>query len=478
MHKKIQHYWLFPLFVAVIVAASVVVIDYQINSFRTSYFSALEQEISLRNHLIVGFCKTMKEIGFPTEKMQDFFKNQTENPFVLRIKKIGGETVFETASTPVHLRRILNVPRIRKIMRGPAHNEVFFEYNPYFKTYFAYNSMCFSNNGEAYILLMAEQCESVTRLVKLSEFAVLVLSTGGAVIVCWLILYLLGEVRSPLKRLKISTKAIAGGDFDYPVYVPRSGAVREIAISVRDMAEHLRGQIVKLKMFEAQRREFFGAISHAMKTPLTGILSAVEGIEYGALENPEYRQECIHAIEIQSKRLAELLHDFLNLNTIELCESGKEQDFLPIYVSELLSEASERFRDQPFGIKFTIDTCKEEPEISGNPVLLVQAFENIFSNAYKHGGALLIKCTVTINESSMEILICDNGSGIARDEREKVFEHFYRSTSNNKELVPGNGLGLVIVKRVISLHGGEIEIVDGFENWNTVFKIILPLKQA
>ena len=78
----------------------------------------------------------------------------------------------------------------------------------------------------------------------------------------------------------------------------------------------------------------------------------------------------------------------------------------------------------------------------------------------------------------MEILICDNGSGIARDEREKVFEHFYRSTSNNKELVPGNGLGLVIVKRVISLHGGEIEIVDGFENWNTVFKIILPLKQA
>ena len=476
MGKKIQLYWLFPLFVAAIIVAAVVIIDYQINSFKESYFSALKQEITLRNHLIIGFCKAMKEMSFTSEKMQSFFENQTENPFVLRIKKIGGETVFETASTPIHLRRILNVPRIRKIMRGPAENEVFFEHNPYFKTYFAYNAIRFSFNNEEYVLLMAEQCESVTRLVKLSEFAILVLSMVGAGIVCWLFFYFLGQVRSPLKRLKVSTRAIAGGNFDFPVYVPPSGVVREIALSVRDMAEHLRGQIVQLKKFEEQRREFFGAISHAMKTPLTGILSAVEGIEQGALENPEYRAECIKAIEIQSKRLSELLHDFLNLNNIELCESKKRKDFIPVYISELLAEASESFKEQPFGIKFNMSVPADEPEISGNQVLLLQAFENLFSNAYKHGDASEIKCSMTLNAEVMEILICDNGIGISPDEREKVFERFYRSVSCKKELVPGNGLGLVIVRRVISLHGGRVVIADGFEQWKTVFKITLPLK--
>ena len=209
MGRKIQLYWLFPLFVAAIVVAAVVTIDYQINRFRESYFSALKQEITLRNHLFIGFCKAVKEMSVPTEKMQSFFRNQTENPYVLRIKKIGGDTIFETSSTPVHLRRILNVPRIRKIMRGPAKDEVFFEYNPYFRTYFAYNAIRFSAADGEYVLLMAEQCESVTRLIKLSEFAIWVLSMVGAVIACWLFVYFLGQVRSPLKRLKISTRASA-----------------------------------------------------------------------------------------------------------------------------------------------------------------------------------------------------------------------------------------------------------------------------
>ena len=476
MGRKIQLYWLFPLFVAAIVVAAVVTIDYQINRFRESYFSALKQEITLRNHLFIGFCKAVKEMSVPTEKMQSFFRNQTENPYVLRIKKIDGDTIFETASTPVHLRRILNVPRIRKIMRGPAKDEVFFEYNPYFRTYFAYNAIRFSAADGEYVLLMAEQCESVTRLIKLSEFAIWVLSMVGAVIACWLFVYFLGQVRSPLKRLKISTRAIAGGDFNYPVYVPRSGVVREIAISVRDMAEHLQGQIVQLKKFEEQRREFYGAVSHAMKTPLTGILSAVEGIEHGALENPEYRTECIRAIEIQSKRLSGLLHDFLYLNNIELSESKKRKDFLPIYMSEILAEASESFKNHPFGMKFNMAFPDGEPEISGNPVLLLQTFENLFSNAYKHGGATEIKCSETLCGGEMKILVCDNGFGIFRDDREKVFERFYRSVSSKNEPVPGNGLGLVIVRRVISLHGGNVKIIDGFEQWKTVFEITLPLK--
>ena len=469
--KKIQLYFLFPLFVAALVTAAIVVIDYQINNFRESYFSALKQEIMLRNRLMVEVCRTIENSDMPSEKMQKFFQQQTENPFVLRIKKIKGASIFETATTPVHLRRILNVPRIRKIMRGPAQDEVFFEYNPYFKTYFAYNAMRFDLNNEPYVLLFAEQCESVTRLIKLSEFAVWVLSTMGSVIVFWLVIYFLRQVRSPLEQLKISTRAIASGNFDYPVFVPRSGVVHEIALSVRDMAEHLRGQIIKLKKFEEQRRDFFGAVSHAMKTPLTGIISAVEGIEQGALENPEYRNECVKAIKMQSQRLSGLLHDFLSLNAIEVFEANTERDFLPVYVSELLKEAADNFRKDLNDL--SVLAPDNEPEIPADPVLLVQAFENLFSNACLHGNASKIQCEVKSSKDNVVIYIRDNGCGIPKEDREKVFERFYRTQRNKKELVPGNGLGLVIVKRILFLHDGSVEIIDGNDEWKTVFCLTL-----
>lgn len=476
--RTIQIYWFFPLFVAVLVGAVVAVIDFQVTSFRNSYFAALEQEIGLRNHLFVGVCKAMIEQKMDPKKMDLYFRKQSENPFILRIKKVGGPTVFETSSSPDSFRRMLQVQRIRNIMRGPARDEVFFEYNPYHKTYFAYNAMTFSCSNNKYVLIMAEKCDSVTRLVRLSEFAIYVFSTMGIVIVAGLIIYFLAQVRSPLKRLKVSTREIASGNFDYPVYVPRTGIVREIAMSVRDMAEHLKGQILQLRRFETQRREFFGAISHAMKTPLTGILSAVEGIEQGALENPEYRKECINALKLQSGRLSELLHEFLALNTIEMLESKKERDFTPAYLADILYEATEGFFHNKNCPEFVFETGEyEEKEICVNQKLLVQAFENLFYNAILHGGATRISVRVSVSggKSALTIDVCDNGTGIPVSDREKVFERFYSSLKSKNNPVPGNGLGLVIVRRVIELHGGTVGIVDGYGEWKTVFRIILPV---
>ena len=473
--RKIQLYWLFPLFITALTGAVVLVIDYQVSSFREAYFAALEQEIILRNRLMVGVCKAMIERKLAPEKMYGFFEKQPENPHILRIKKLRGKVVFETASHPNRFHRMLSVPRIRSIMRGPANDDVFFEYNPYHKTYFAYNAIRFSCGNGEYVLIMAEQCDSVTRLVRLSEFAIFVFSTTGILVALGLIIYFLRQVRSPLKRLKVSTRAIASGDFDYPVYVPRSGVVKEIAISVRDMAEHLKGQIVQLKMFETQRRELFGAISHAMKTPLTGILSAAEGIEHGALENPEYRNECITAIKLQSARLSGLLHDFLDLNTIETLEAGKDREFLPLYISELLREASESFHHHAACPEFIFEGVDDEKELSGNPVLIVQAFENLFSNSIMHGNATKILCRIIDKGSAYIIDVCDNGSGIKPADRERIFERFYSSRSTKKQPIPGNGLGLVIVKRIIEFHNGTIETADADEQWSTVFRITIPI---
>ncbi len=475
MTRKIQLYWFFPLFIAMLVAAAVVVIDLQINYFRTSYFSALEQEISLRNRMMVTVCKDMFETEATPEKLEKLFKRQAQNPFVLRIKKrSGGPVVFQTARTPERLTRLIEAPEVRKIMRSLAQNEVLFKYNPYFDTWFAYNAIKFSSRNEQYVLLMVEQCDSITRLVKLSEFAVIALSALGICIIAGLIIYFLRQIHSPLERLEVSTRAIASGDFNYPVYVPPSGVVRKIAISVHDMAEHLRGQIVQLKAHESRRREFLAAVSHAMKTPLTGILSAVDGIKQGALDDPEFRQECLKAIENQSLRLSGLLHEFISLSAIERQEQKKDKDFLPVRIVELAKEASVSFRHGSAQTEFIFEETTQE-EIPGEPSLLIQAFENLFSNAVSHGKATVIRTALKKEKDHFVIDVCDNGTGISEDHRNKVFERFYRGTAKRPESVPGNGLGLVIVKRIFSLHHGDIQLVPGYGNWQTVFRITIPL---
>ena len=474
MTRKIQLYWFFPLFVAMLVAAAVVIIDLQINYFRASYFSALEQEIGLRNRLMVAVCKDMFETDSPPERLENFFKRQAQNPFVLRIKKrSGGPVVFQTARTPERLNRLIEAPEVRKIMRGPAQNEVLFKYNHYFDTWFAYNAIKFNSKSEQYVLLMVEQCDSITRLVKLSEFAIVTLSALGLCIIAGLVVYFLRQIHSPLERLEVSTRAIASGDFNYPVYVPSSGVVRKIAISVHDMAEHLRGQIIQLKTLEDRRRDFLAAVSHAMKTPLTGILSAVDGIRQGALDDPEFRQECLKAIENQSLRLSGLLHEFISLSAIERQEIKKDKDFLPVRIIELANEASLSFRQGAVRTEFVFEETTPE-ELPGEPSLLIQALENLFSNAVSHGKATLIRVAVRRENNSLIIDVCDNGSGIPEEHRARIFERFYRGTAKRPENVPGNGLGLVIVKRIVSLHNGDIELAPQYGMWQTVFRITLP----
>jgi two-component system phosphate regulon sensor histidine kinase PhoR len=240
------------------------------------------------------------------------------------------------------------------------------------------------------------------------------------------------------------------------------------------MAEHLKGQIIQLKAMESRRRDFLAAVSHAMKTPLTGILSAVEGIRQGALNDPEFRKECLDAIENQSLRLSGLLHDFISLSAIERQEIKKDKDFLPVRVTELVNEAAGSFRHGSAQVDFVFEGTNQK-EIAGDPSLLIQAFENLFSNAISHGQASAICVRFKEDDTNIMIDVCDNGSGIAEEHRSKIFERFYRGTAKRGGSIPGNGLGLVIVRRVIALHNGKIELVQGNGKWQTVFRILLPL---
>ena len=121
--------------------------------------------------------------------------------------------------------------------------------------------------------------------------------------------------------------------------------------------------------------------------------------------------------------------------------------------------------------------CALEPNTADIQCCIIAVFLALFYNAILHGCATRISVTVSVSggKSALTIDVCDNGTGIPVSDREKVFERFYSSLKSKNNPVPGNGLGLVIVRRVIELHGGTVGIVDGYGEWKTVFRIILPV---
>lgn len=470
MFRKTDFYLFIPLLIAAVVTVAVILLNVQITSFRDSYFADLKTEIR-RSNLLAIDALTPLLVGNDFRKLDSLLGKNSANPMIVQIKAPGGKTLFETPDAPLCLREHMKRPRTRAILRGAATGEVAIEYNPYYRAWMAYHSLRFQADGKEYILTMAELCNSVSRIIRLSEFAMIGLSFFGLLIVAGLLVYFFRQIRSPLLRLQASTREIASGNLDCPVFVPGRGAVREIALCVRDMANHLKSRIAELKKLESCRGEFITAISHAMKTPVTAILSAVEGIEQGALDDPEYREECIRALKIQSQRLTVLLHDFLSLTALELQELKPDREFLPLSAGELLNNAAASFRcvhpEVIVSVRYDTD-C----EISGDLNLLLQALANLLNNAVLHGGAERIELTFGLRDGQVELSVRDDGCGIDPRYLDRIFDRFFRTPSKRKQAVPGNGLGLAIVKHIVRLHRGTISAESS--ETGTVFRIRLP----
>lgn len=216
-------------------------------------------------------------------------------------------------------------------------------------------------------------------------------------------------------------------------------------IVVRDVS-HLRES-------EVRRAEFMRAAAHDMKNPLGVALSAMHMLQdyYGNVDPSA--MEIIRLALNGINRLQSLINDLLNLEQIE---SGLGISKAEFNLSELLREVFDDMKPIFVEKKFTykLDIADGIPIIPGDRKWVKRAILNYVDNAAKYtndGGE--IKARVFMVDKLVHIEIVDNGPGIALEFQPRLFERFYRATSDK---VQGTGLGLAIVKSVAELHGGNV----------------------
>ncbi len=201
-----------------------------------------------------------------------------------------------------------------------------------------------------------------------------------------------------------------------------------------------RMRIRELTRVERFRREFIADVSHEIKTPLTGILGAVDLLEGNSPLVPLIRKESV--------RLNALVQSILDLARLE--REGNVLNCTETDLAELVRETAARHACAVA----TTGPCILRVDAQ----LVAQAVENLVVNAVRHSGTTEIRVSLECTDREARIVVEDHGIGIPPAESERVFERFHRVDPMRAAETGGAGLGLAIVRRIARLHGGDVTL--------------------
>ena len=240
---------------------------------------------------------------------------------------------------------------------------------------------------------------------------------------------------------------------------------------------YLFDDITREKEIDQMKSDFISLVSHELRTPLTSIIGFVSFILDGKAGAINDRQRnSLARVQRQSKRLAALINDLLDISRIE---SGRIQmDQEPIPLLEIVTQRIEEIRPQADekSIRLALTAPESVPKVLGDEARMGQVFTNLIGNAIKftpENGEVNVKVEADGNLLHVEVI--DTGPGIPPEERQKIFDKFYQLSDISTRQQGGSGLGLSISKSIVEAHGGKLWIDDGNQGKGSNFQFVLPL---
>ena len=264
----------------------------------------------------------------------------------------------------------------------------------------------------------------------------------------------------PITRLTNATKELSKGNYSVRV----NYEISKLNQGFNQMAQQLAKQ-------DETRQKFISDISHEFQTPLTAIQGFANILKEEDLPK-EQRQKYADIILFQSKRLSTLSKNMLQLTLLEREEV--EMEFTTYSIVEQLSRVISTQENQAIlkDIEIQFERPRKDIMVYGDEQRLEQVWINLITNAIKYtdnGGLVMVRVKKTSRE--VEVAIEDTGHGMSKEVISHIFERFYREEKARS--VEGNGLGLSIVKTIIDLHHGNIDVISQVDVGST-FIVRLP----
>ena len=276
----------------------------------------------------------------------------------------------------------------------------------------------------------------------------------------------------PLRRMGAVAGEIAAGDYTRRVEpaTPKT-EIGRLGLALNAMLSQIETAFAQRTASERRLRRFIADASHELRTPLTSIRGYSEMLRRGANESPEDSLLARRRIEEESVRMSALVDDML---LIARLDQGRPLDNKPVDLQAIARDAAADAR----AVAPQRDITLQAPAtviVNGDDTRLRQVVGNLVRNALVHTPATSpIEIAVTTQNGTAELSVADHGPGLKPEDRERIFEPFYRADASRSRDSGGAGLGLSIVTAVVAAHGGQVSVKET-SGGGATFEVALPL---
>lgn len=238
--------------------------------------------------------------------------------------------------------------------------------------------------------------------------------------------------------------------------------LRELAAE-RDRIEAEAIEAGALRRSDELKTALLRSVSHDLRTPLTSIIATGAALDSPTLTEQE-RHELSEAVVQEGQRLSRLVENLIDVSRLESGSAEPRRE--PVDLAGVLEAARESIGGGREAVRLGIDP--EIPPVVADPAQLERAFANLFENGVRHGGGRPVLVRSRETGGRLVVRVVDQGPGIPEQERERIFEPFYRREG------AGSGLGLTIAKGFVEENGGEIT-VESMPGQGSTFVVSFPL---
>jgi len=291
-------------------------------------------------------------------------------------------------------------------------------------------------------------------------FTLAVLLVFAGVLTAYSASVLASGVMRDIESVRDGVVAVGEGRRDLEIRTRANDEIAELAAAANRMAIQLADREAERDAAEAARRDLIAAVSHDLRTPLTSLRLLADAIE-DELVDPTDRHGYLAQMSVHLASLSALIEDLFELSRLE---AGDIQwSMQQVALDELVAETVEAMRphadERSVAVRAQVNGSVAPAR--ANPEKLQRVLFNLIQNAIRHTPA---DGSVTVaaesNGSRVEVEVADTGHGVSAEDRERIFDPFFRGGATRSRTGEGSGLGLTICRAIVEAHGGEIWLAD------------------
>jgi signal transduction histidine kinase len=327
-------------------------------------------------------------------------------------------------------------------------------------------------NGEVSGVVMAMPRSALRQLGPTLALIGVVLVAIGTTTAAFLIF---APVRRRLRSLEDTARQVGAGDLSARAREDGGDEVAALAHAFNQMTQDLQARAEQLKAADRTRRLLLADVSHELMTPLTGMRGYLETLSLHTQKlDPETSERYLSIIRDETQRVEHIVGDLLDLARLE--SGGESFDAQDVPLEDLFGRVVARHgrAAEEKGVALTTEIAPGAEIVTGDPMRLEQALQNLAANALRHtprGGQ--VRLAASLESDRVIVTVSDTGSGIAAEHIPHVFDRFYKVDPARAGQARGSGLGLSIVKAIVERHGAVVTVAST-PGAGTTFTIAFP----